>query len=295
MSLYPTYQLYAAMGSKQTAPRDGLRLAALATMEWLRQRIQDDIPAELCQRGLMSTGRQMTAIFLRSTSIAGYVLDIVSLPEKGVWSLQITEPDLGSDPGKKEQRRAAVPGRVIETNVAFRIYGKELECGFQTVVSDPEGTSPQAEVYRLAVVRRLMENPAFGLTQILRVNGSVTEVENSSADQKADHADQHTGKSAPCGGVYLLSEAMHGVACQKYRAQGAEYIAPADARYLFGPAGNALRGTIQLANRSPAAGGRTYTALRRSCLCREDERVLPDLSAGCRFVARPCQGGGGCV
>ena len=117
--------------------------------------------------------------------------------------------------------------------------------------------------------------------------------ENSSADQKADHADQHTGKSAPCGGVYLLSEAMHGVACQKYRAQGAEYIAPADARYLFGPAGNALRGTIQLANRSPAAGGRTYTALRRSCLCREDERVLPDLSAGCRFVARPCQGGGG--
>ena len=49
--LYPTYQLYAAMGSKQTAPRDGLRLAALTTMEWLRQRIQDDIPAELCQPG----------------------------------------------------------------------------------------------------------------------------------------------------------------------------------------------------------------------------------------------------
>ena len=49
--LYPTYQLYAVMGSKQTAPRDGLRLAALTTMEWVRQRIQDDIPAELCQPG----------------------------------------------------------------------------------------------------------------------------------------------------------------------------------------------------------------------------------------------------
>ena len=177
--LYPTYQLYAAMGSKQTAPRDGLRLAALTTMEWLRQRIQDDIPAELCQAGpdeyRAADDSNLPSLHLNR----GYVLDIVSLPEKGVWSLQITEPDLGSDPGKKEQRRAAVPGRVIETNVAFRIYGKELECGFQTVVSDPEGTLPQAEVYRLAVVRRLMENPAFGLTQILPVNGSVTELKTT--------------------------------------------------------------------------------------------------------------------
>ena len=182
--LYPTYQLYAAMGSKQTAPRDGLRLAALTTMEWLRQRIQDDIPAELCQPGpdeyRTADDSNLPSLHLNR----GYVLDIVSLPEKGVWSLQITEPDLGSDPGKKEQRRAAVPGRVIETNVAFRIYGKELECGFQTVVSDPEGTSPQAEVYRLAVVRRLMENPAFGLTQILPVNGSVTEVKTAAQIRK---------------------------------------------------------------------------------------------------------------
>ena len=182
--LYPTYQLYAAMGSKQTAPRDGLRLAALTTMEWLRQRIQDDIPAELCQPGpdeyRAADDSNLPSLHLNR----GYVLDIVSLPEKGVWSLQITEPDLGSDPGKKEQRRAAVPGRVIETNVAFRIYGKELECGFQTVVSDPEGTSPQAEVYRLAVVRRLMENPAFGLTQILPVNGSVTEVKTAAQIRK---------------------------------------------------------------------------------------------------------------
>ena len=182
--LYPTYQLYAAMGSKQTAPRDGLRLAALTTMEWLRQRIQDDIPAELCQPGpdeyRTADDSNLPSLHLNR----GYVLDIVSLPEKGVWSLQITEPDLGSDPGKKEQRRAAVPGRVIETNVAFRSYGKELECGFQTVVSDPEGTSPQAEVYRLAVVRRLMENPAFGLTQILPVNGSVTEVKTAAQIRK---------------------------------------------------------------------------------------------------------------
>ena len=182
--LYPTYQLYAVMGSKQTAPRDGLRLAALTTMEWLRQRIQDDIPAELCQPGpeeyRTADDSNLPSLHLNR----GYVVDIVSLPEKGVWSLQITEPDLGSDPGKKVQRRAAVPGRVIETNVAFHIYGKKLECGFQTVVSDPEGTSPQAEVYRLAVVRRLMENSAFGLIQILPVDGSVTEVKTAAQIRK---------------------------------------------------------------------------------------------------------------
>ena len=183
-TLYPTYQLYAVMGNKQTAPQDGLRLAALTTMEWLRQRIQDGIPAKLCQPGPENYKTADDSCLPSLHINRGYVVDIVSLPEKGVWSLQITEPDLGSDPGKKEQRRAAVPGRIIETNVAFHINGKELECGFQTVVSDPEGSGPQAEVYRLAVVRRLMENPAFGLTQILPLNGSVTELKTSTQIRK---------------------------------------------------------------------------------------------------------------
>lgn len=32
-TLYPTYQLHAAMSNKQTAPADGLRFAALTVME----------------------------------------------------------------------------------------------------------------------------------------------------------------------------------------------------------------------------------------------------------------------
>lgn len=88
-----------------------------------------------------------------------------------MWSLQITEPDLGSEPGNPAQQRQAVPGRVIETNIGFCIQGKTLECGFQTVISDPVGSGAQADVYRLAVVRRLMESPVFGLTHILPLNG----------------------------------------------------------------------------------------------------------------------------
>lgn len=182
--IYPTYQLYATMANKQTIPADGLRLAALTTMEWLRQRMGENAPAELIQPA-PSQYKEAGNDCLPSIHIShGYVIDIVSRPEQGVWSLQITEPDLGSEPGNPNQRRQAVPGRVIETNIGFCIQDKVLECGFQTVISDPEGSGPQAEVYRLAVVRRLMENPAFGLSQILPLNGSVTELASAAQVKK---------------------------------------------------------------------------------------------------------------
>ena len=175
-TLYPTYQLHATMSNKQTAPADGLRFAALTVMEWLRQRMGEDVPAELIQPA-PSQYKEAGDDCLPSLHIhRGYVIDIVSRPKQGVWSLQITEPDLGSEPGNPAQRRQAVPGRVIETNIGFCIQGKTLECGFQTVISDPEGSSPQAEVYRLAVVRRLMESPVFGLTHILPLDGRTVAV-----------------------------------------------------------------------------------------------------------------------
>jgi len=42
--LYPTYQLHALMASKKPAPQDGLRLAGLVTMDWLRRRLGDTAP-----------------------------------------------------------------------------------------------------------------------------------------------------------------------------------------------------------------------------------------------------------
>ena len=54
--------------------------------------------------------------------------------------------------------------------------GNQLECGFQTIVSDPEGTPTPAEVYRLAVVRQLVGHPDFGLRQITPLRHEVTEI-----------------------------------------------------------------------------------------------------------------------
>lgn len=169
--LYPTYQLHAFMANKKTAPQDGLRLAALITMDWLRNRLGESAPEALKQMPSPAEYRTLADECLFSTHInSGFVVDIVSLPRNGIWTLQITEPDLGSDPGNPQQSRQAVPGRIIETNVGFKITGSELECGFKTVLSDPEGTPQQAEVYRLAIIRSLIGHPDFGLKQIAVLN-----------------------------------------------------------------------------------------------------------------------------
>lgn len=166
--IYPTYQLHAYMANKKTAPQDGLRLAALVTMQWLRLRLGDHAPDKFLRLPEPSSYLEADDDCLFSIHVnAGYVIDIVSLPEQGMWSMQITEPDLGSDPGKSDQVRQLVPGRIIETNVAYKIVGQALECGFQTVISDPEGTESKAEVYRLAFIRQLVQHPDFGLKQIL--------------------------------------------------------------------------------------------------------------------------------
>jgi hypothetical protein len=155
------------MSNRKAEIRDGLRLAALSTMDWLLQRLGDAAPDGLKMVPEPSQYRDVQDDCLISLHLnIGFVVDIVSIPEQGIWSLQITEPDLGSDPGNPEQQRQAVPGRIIETNIGFRITGSQLECGFQTVISDPEGTPQQAEVYRPAIVRRLIDHPDFGLKQV---------------------------------------------------------------------------------------------------------------------------------
>lgn len=175
--LYPTYQLHAYLSNKKTTPQDGLRLGALLTLDWLCRRLGADLPEELAHVPDPSAYRSVQNDCLVSFhQNSGYVIDIVSLPEEGIWTLQITEPDLGSDPGHPDQARPAVPGRVFETNIGFHIVGNQLECGFQTIVSDPEGTPTPAEVYRLAVVRQLIDHPDFGLRQITPLRHEVTEI-----------------------------------------------------------------------------------------------------------------------
>lgn len=196
--LYPTYQLHAFMANDKTTPLDGLRLAALTTMHWLITRLGDNVPEEWKtipspEEYLSTTDEDLPSLYINQ----GHVVNIVSLPDKGMWTLQITEPDLGSDPGNPKQSRPAIPGRIIETNIAFLIVGKQLECGFKTVISDPDGTEPEAEVYRIAVVRQLMQNPAFGLKQVVDIPMTAIRMTNASQVKTMLYVTHHADNALP--------------------------------------------------------------------------------------------------
>lgn len=175
--LYATYQLHAVMNNKKISAEEGLKLGALTVIEWIRQRLGSDIPEELQvpepEAYASFDVNQLTSVHLN----CGFVIDIISLPEKGMWSLQITEPDLGSDPGNPKQWRKPVAGRIMETDVAFVINGKELEVGVKTIISDPENTH-KADVYRPAFVKKLYNNPSFGLKQIIPIIPKLRYIDN---------------------------------------------------------------------------------------------------------------------
>ena len=147
---YPTYQLFAVM-AKKTPVQKGLRIGVRTVLDWLLSRLGEGAPEELS-----ALAGQEEPLFSYHVS-CGYGIDIVYIPEQGTWTLQITEPDLGSEPGNPDQERPPVPGRVITSNVGFCIQGERLECGFQILMSDPEHAREDAPVYRLAPVRRLMQ------------------------------------------------------------------------------------------------------------------------------------------
>lgn len=89
--LYPTYQFHAYMASKKTTPLGGLRLAGLITMEWLRQRMGDHAPEEFLRLPEPSAYLSVDGSCLPSLHInSGFLIDIVSLPDQGIWILQIT-------------------------------------------------------------------------------------------------------------------------------------------------------------------------------------------------------------
>lgn len=162
---YPAYQLHGCMANKKTPPKEGLKLAALIALDWLKNRLGEDIPEELSALPALENYRETEEEQLHSFTLdMGFTVEVAALWSHGIWAMRVVEPDLGgeSEPG---QPRQAVPGRVLDTGIAFRINGAQLECGFKTVVSEPVGTQERAEVCCPEVVERLMNHPDFGLRE----------------------------------------------------------------------------------------------------------------------------------
>ncbi len=166
---YPTYQLYATVSKKQN-PEQSMILVVLETMSWLRKRFRElEVPDEIN----FPEPDQYESVSLddfKSFRInQGYVVDVVFIKNKGFWALHLIEPDLGPAPGDEKQSREPIPGRIFETNIAFHINNNKLECGFKTICSETIDTKSVCEVYRLAVVKSIANNPNLGLDHILPI------------------------------------------------------------------------------------------------------------------------------
>ena len=166
--LYPTYQLWAEMNSHKLSLQDGFKYGVLTVLSWLRERLGEGAEEQLNLPEAKDYAR-VALEDLPSVHINhGFVIDIISLPEKGIWTMQITEPDLGPNPGTLNQSRPPVAGRIIETNVGFTFDKEKVALGVQTVISDPEN-SQLAEVYRPAFIRKLYLDDNFGLKQVMPI------------------------------------------------------------------------------------------------------------------------------
>jgi len=136
-------------------------------MQWLRERFREhELPQEIDFPPAEAYAKVDFAQFANVRLKYGYQLEIVWLYEEKSWALQLTEPDLGPSPGNSRQKRSPVAGRIFETNISYQVTDKGVLCGFQTMVSEPDGTKVPCEVYRLGVIKHLKRNPLVGLQQI---------------------------------------------------------------------------------------------------------------------------------
>ncbi|MDD2484249.1 MAG: hypothetical protein PHQ50_04360 [Eubacteriales bacterium] len=158
--LYATYQFHGILG-KGKEPNLVFRTAIAEIFLWLRERFREfeEVPKQII---LPENISKVTDEMLRSFRVDdGYIIETLYIPEEQIWSFRLTEPDMGTT------NRAPVPGRLFMTNYGIRVIEGMVEFGSQTVCSEPETTTEDAEVFRPKVIRTLKDKLGlFSLTEL---------------------------------------------------------------------------------------------------------------------------------
>ena len=156
---YPTYQFYAAADSKTADTDEVFRICILETLKWLRSRLSDigEIPADIDTpepEDYSSFPKERLASFSYNN---GFQIDVIYIEKLSVWSLRMTELDMGANLGTSHERKA-INGRSFTTEIAFLKQDDCVEVGIRTICSDPSETTASCEVFRPRVVKALAEN-----------------------------------------------------------------------------------------------------------------------------------------
>ena len=160
---YPTFQFCGTAASHRIPADKQMVVCALTTLEWMRRKFSRfDLPRALCAPAA-ERYEEVSVEDLKSVRInEGYTVDIISLPRQRIWSLRLTEPDLSMELVDGQERSTAVPGRIFQTEVAFRVINGVLHCGFRVIISEPETVTAPCKVFRPAIVQALAEHPLVG-------------------------------------------------------------------------------------------------------------------------------------
>jgi len=132
-----------------------LRYAALMVQGWLCERIRKadgSIPEEL---RCVPADHFMEITSSDLKSIKRPFSEIISLPDDGIWSLMVREPD------------PAIAARSYVTNVGLRVKGETVEFGVYTDVVDRDRSLPELDkAFRPQFVRLLFETHGMTLAQV---------------------------------------------------------------------------------------------------------------------------------
>ena len=182
---YPTYQFHADTAQKKLPVSQVFCICVLETLRWLRSRLQS---STACRQTSAPRSRKTTPIFPRSNCIRSAfpwasTWTCFYLENRGLWSFHLSEPDAGANLGTPRER-AAVNGRIFETDISFLMHKERVEVGIRTICSEPSDSSAPCEVFRPMVVRALAQNPNVGFVQ----NGFVLDGKPMEICAKGDFA-----------------------------------------------------------------------------------------------------------
>lgn len=174
---YPTYQLHAFSKRSRSTVNDIFKICILETMKWLRSRLSEfsDIPEQLDLPEPENYG-QLSFEMLRSFSLnVGSNINVVFIGNRGIWSFELTETDMGENIGA-ETERLPVNGRTFITDISFMINDDRVEIGIRTICSEPCDTTAPCKVFRPAIVKMLSVNPKVGLSFEYDIDGSAVHI-----------------------------------------------------------------------------------------------------------------------
>ena len=152
---YPGYQFYAVLRFEGHTSNECLRYAALTVQGWLCERIMKadgSIPDEIrCVPA--DHFMEISSSDLKSIKLP--FSEIISLPDEGIWTLMVREPD------------PAIAARSYVTHVGLRAGNTDVEFGVYTDIVDRDRTLPeQDKAFRPQFVRLLFETDGMTLLQV---------------------------------------------------------------------------------------------------------------------------------